>query len=456
MKLYNSLSKTKEEFKSINDKEVKMYSCGPTVYYYPHIGNMRAYVFMDSLRRILKYNGYAINGVMNITDVGHLTSDEDAGEDKMEVASKRENKTPYEIAEYYTNIFFNDLKKLNIDVPEHITKATEYIDKMIEFIKRIEEKGYTYMLEDGLYFDISKFENYGALSGKNLNQINVGRIEENTNKKHPYDFALWKKVSANHIMKWDSPWGIGCPGWHIECSTMSNDILGDNFDIHTGGIDHKSVHHENEIAQNDSSSGHRVVNYWMHSEFLMVDGGKMSKSLNNIYTISELEEKGYSPLDFKYLCLNSHYRKTLNFTFEGLDSSKVARHNLNNLLFIHKNSSDLLENEKIEEYKNKFIEAISDDLNTPLALGIVWTLLKEKPSKNIYDLIIDFDKALGLELGKEENINIPEEVKLLAQKRWEAKQNKDFVLSDNIRNEILKLGYNIKDTREGYNIEKLI
>lgn len=457
MKLYNSLTKKEEEFIPYSDV-VKMYTCGPTVYYYPHIGNMRSYIFMDSLRRILKYNGYKVEGVMNITDVGHLTSDSDTGEDKMEVASKRENKTPLEIAKFYTDIFMTNIDKLNIDLPEHITKATEYVPKMIEFIKSLEDKGYTYMTKDGLYFDTLKFKGYGKLSNKDMNEIGVARIEENEEKRHPFDFALWKLVEPNHIMKWDSPWGVGCPGWHIECSVMSTDILGEYIDIHTGGIDHKTVHHENEIAQNDSCKGHEVVKTWMHCAFLQVDGRKMSKSLNNIYTLEDLEEKGYSPMDFKYFVLNTHYSKPLNFTIEGITSAKVARNNLLKLLENHKNSLDKTDEELLNKYKQKFIDAISDDLNTPLAIGVIWTLLKEKPSIDIYNLIIDFDKSLGLKLDEgiiDETKDIPEEIESLAKERWEAKKNKDYKLADDLRNTITSKGYNVLDNREGYTIEKI-
>lgn len=458
MKLYNSLSKKVEDFHPYSDV-VKMYTCGPTVYYYPHIGNMRSYIFMDSLRRTLKYVGYKVEGVMNITDVGHLTSDADTGEDKMEVASKRENKTPLEIAEYYTNIFMNNASKLNIDMPEHITKATEYIDKMIEFIKKLEDKGYTYMTKDGLYFDTMKFNGYGKLSNKDMSEKGVARIEENDEKRHPFDFALWKFVEPNHIMKWDSPWGVGCPGWHIECSVMSTDILGEYIDIHTGGIDHKTVHHENEIAQNDACMNHEVVKYWMHCAFLQVDGGKMSKSLNNIYTIEDLEKRGYSPMDFKYFVLNTHYSKPLNFTFDSIESSKVARLKLIRLLDVHKNSNEKTSDEVLNNYKNKFIAAIANDLNTPLAIGIIWTMLKENPSIDIYNLILDFDKSLGLKLDEklnENTIDIPEEIINLANERSEAKKNKNYSLADTLRNEIISKGYNILDTREGYTIEKIL
>ena len=455
IKLYNTLTRKNEELRPINGNLVKMYSCGPTVYYLPHIGNMRAYIFMDTLRRVIKYNGYQILGVMNITDVGHLTSDSDDGEDKMEQSARKENKTPMEIAKYYTDIFLNDLKMLNVDIPEHITKATDYVPKMIEFIKKLEQKGYTYKTNDGIYFDVSKFANYGKLSNKDLNEVGVARIEENSQKRHPFDFALWKFVSPNHIMKWDSPWGVGCPGWHIECSPMSSDILGDHFDIHTGGIDHLPIHHENEIAQNDCACGHQVVDKWIHNEFVLVDGGKMSKSLGNIYTLSQLKEMGYEPLAYKLFCLNTNYGKTINFTFDGIKSAQSSLNNLRKLVNEHKNGLNKSEEEKIEKYKADFLEAVNDNLNTPLALGIMFSMLKNEPkSKDIYNLAIDFDRVFGLKLDEEQVVEIPEDIKDLAEKRWQAKKNKDWATADKLRDEILNQGYQILDTKDGYEIKK--
>ena len=458
MKLLNSLTNKKEEFIPINEDVVKMYTCGPTVYYYQHIGNMRAYIFMDSLRRALKYNGYKVQGVMNVTDVGHLTSDADSGEDKMEVSAKKENKSPYEIAKFYYDIYMNDLKLLNIDVPEHITFATQYISQMIEFIKGLEQKGYTYKIDDGIYFDIKKFGNYGQLSKKDLDKVGNARIEENLQKRHPYDFALWKFVPESHIMKWDSPWGVGCPGWHIECSAMSNHILGDKIDIHTGGIDHKTVHHEDEIAQNDALVGHRVVNTWMHNEFLLVDGGKMSKSLKNIYTIKDLQDKGFEPMAFKFFCLNTSYLKEINFTFEVLKASQTSLNNLRKLVNEHKTGSADVEQKVLDDYATEFKNAINDNLNTPLAIGVLFSMLKTQPkSKKVYDLALQFDKALGLNLNEFNAVedSIPEQVLNLAKLRWEAKQQKNWALADDYRAQISKLGYIIKDSANEYKIEKM-
>lgn len=456
IKLYNSLTKSLEELHPIEKDVVKMYSCGPTVYLLPHIGNMRAYIFVDTLRRVIKYNGYKINGVMNITDVGHLTSDSDDGEDKMEMSAKKQNKTPMEIAKENTQVFLNDLEMLNIDLPEHITKATEYVDKMIEFIKKLEAKGFTYTIDDGVYFDVSKFANYGKLSNKNMNEIGVARIEGNSQKKHSFDFALWKFVPENHIMKWNSPWGVGCPGWHIECSTMSSDILGDHFDIHTGGIDHLPIHHENEIAQNDCACGHQVVDKWLHNEFVMVDGGKMSKSLNNCYTLSQLQDMGYEPLAYKLFCLNSNYTKTINFTLDGLKAAQSSLNSLRKLVRDHKGGENKIDSAVLEKYRTDFLNAINDNLNTPLALGILFSMLKNEPKSNdIYNLALDFDRVFGLRLDKvKEKEEIPQDIKDLAEKRWEAKKNKDWKTADTLRDEIISKGYQLLDTKDGYEIKK--
>ena len=456
MKFYNSLTNKKEDLKFENNL-VKMYTCGPTVYYYPHIGNMRAYIFMDLLRKSLKFCGYKINGVLNITDVGHLVSDADEGEDKIELMAKKEKKDPYEISKFYTNCFFEDCKRLNIELPEHIAKATEHINDMIEFIKDLEKKGYTYKIDDGIYFDIKKFPNYGALSGIDLDKKGINRIEENPQKHHPFDFVLWKFVPKEHIMKWDSPWGIGCPGWHIECSAMGEKYLGDKIDIHTGGIDHKSIHHENEIAQSDAKEGHKVVKCWMHTEFLQVNGGKMSKSLGNLYTLDRLIEKGYSPLDFRYMNLLTHYRKSLNFTFDSLNASKVALKSLKKLAFEHKNSTSLTDKNILAKYEESFKNAISDDLNIPLAIGIVWKLLKnETKSKDVYNLLLKFDKVLSLDLDKLEEYyeEIPDEIIKLAELRKKERLAKNWTESDNLRNIIESKGYIIKDIKENYEILK--
>ena len=461
LKVYNSLTRRKTDVIPVNeDGVVRMYTCGPTVYYYAHIGNLRSYLFMDFLRRVLKFNSYKLLGVMNITDVGHLTSDEDTGDDKMEVSAKKENKSVYEIAQHYTDFFMKDCARLNIDMPEHVVKATDHIKEMIEIVVGLQEKGYAYEISDGIYFDTSKFPDYGYLSGQTDKQAGA-RIEVNEEKRNPEDFALWKKVSENHLMKWESPWGLGCPGWHIECSAMSLKYLGDHFDIHTGGIDHLPVHHENEIAQNDCYIGRRVVETWMHGEFLQVDGGKMGKSLGNLYTIDELIERGYSPLDYRYFCLNTHYHKKLNFTFDGLSAAKTALARLRALVNSNKNVKRELTAEeiaKLTQYNIDFTSAINDDLNLPLALGTLWNMLKELPkSEDVYELAIKMDSVFGLDLDKEiviEAEEIPEEVIALAEQRKQARQNKDYALSDTLREQISALGYNIKDSATGYELTK--
>ncbi len=461
MKVYNTLDREKEELKPIEGNLVRMYSCGPTVYSYAHIGNMRTYIFMDLLRRSLRYAGYKVKGVMNITDVGHLLSDGDEGEDKMQKAAQKEGKTPWEIAAFYTDAFFKDIDKLNIGRPEIIAKATEHIPEMIEFVQELLEKGYAYEISDGIYFDIGKFPGYGKLSGQTVDEKEAGaRIEENSEKRHPADFALWKKADKNHIMQWESPWGMGFPGWHIECSAMSKKYLGEVFDLHTGGIDAVPVHHENEIAQNEARAGKKTVNYWMHGEFMMVDGGKMSKSLGNVYTVSDLEKKGYLPLDFRYFCLNAHYRKKLNFTFEGMDAAHTSYERLRNSLYLHKMSAEKTDPSIIEDLKKKFKDAVEDDLNVPFALGVLWEAVKLPKSKDVYALALDFDKVLGLSLDKvtapaPEKIDVPEEIASLAEARFAAKKEKNWAEADRLRAEIAAKGYSIKDTKDGYEIGKL-
>ena len=458
LELYNTLSRKKEIFEPEKDNTVRMYSCGPTVYSYAHIGNFRAYVFMDTLRRVLKNAGYKLNGVMNITDVGHLTSDGDTGEDKMEKASRRENKTPYEIAEFYTKCFMEDAKKLNIELPEHVVKATDHIGDMIGFVKGLVDNGMAYVVNGNVYFNVLKFKNYGRLSGLNLDDLKAGaRIAVNDEKKSPYDFALWIKAPENHIMKWQSPWGLGYPGWHIECSTMSRKYLGDTFDIHTGGVDHIPVHHENEIAQSEGLTGKLQARFWMHVEFLQVDGGKMSKSLGNCYLISELEQKGYSALDYRYFCLNGHYRKKLNFTFEALDASKIARQRLMQLMAAHSIGTESVDEEKLNKFAKDFEDAINDDLNIPYALGVLWTMLKDMPhSKKVYDAAIKMDEVLGLSLDKfereEQKVDVPENVLQLVKQRAEAKIQKNYALADSLRAEIDALGYAVVDKKDGYEI----
>lgn len=452
LKFYNSLTKKKEEFKPHADI-VKMYSCGPTVYSYPHIGNMRAYLFMDNIRRTLKYNGYKIDGVMNITDVGHLTSDADEGEDKMLVASQKENKTPWEIAKFYTDIFMRDVESLNVDLPEHICPATTVIPEIIDFVQGLLDKGYAYLTSKGVYFDISKFGGYGQL-GMDVNSKKAGaRIEVDNEKRHPADFALWIKAPKEHIMQWESPWGMGYPGWHIECSAIGKKYLGDYIDIHTGGVDHKTIHHENEIAQSDCLEGHKVVHFWMHLEFLQIDGGKMSKSLHNVFTLEDLKNNGFSPEDFRYFYFMAHYSKQQNFTYDSLLSAKNSLKNFKAAVNEHKNGAYKLNEQAIKQYEEDFLNAINDDLNMPVALAVCQKLLKETKSKDVYDLIMKFNSVLGLNFDVVEE-EVPQEIKDMAEKRWQAKLNKDYKTADYLRNEISKLGFAINDRKEGYDIIK--
>ena len=460
LKIYNTLTRKKEEFAPIKEGKVCMYSCGPTVYSFAHIGNLRTYVFMDLFRRVLKYDGYKLKGVMNITDVGHLTSDEDEGEDKMEKASREQKKSPYEIAEFYAKVFFEDLKKLNIGRPEIVEKITDHIPETIAYVQELIDKGYAYEIDDGIYYDISKFPGYGKLSHLNLDEQQAGaRVEVNSQKRHPADFAVWKKAEPNHIMQWESPWGMGYPGWHIECSALSRKYLGFPFDIHTGGVDHIPVHHENEIAQNEAITGKKTVNYWVHGDFMLVDNGKMSKSLGNTYTISDLEKRGYSAMDFRYFCLNAHYRKKLNFTFDGMDGAKVSYARLLGALYQHKTSSAKTDESVIKAYKDEFVEAINDDLNVPRALGILWKAVKEPKSRDIYELALDFDKVLGLSLDQakpeeQPKVDAPAEVVELAEQRVNAKKEKNYALADELRAKIAALGYQVVDTKEGYTLAK--
>lgn len=461
LRVWNTLTRKKEDFIPINIKEniVSIYSCGPTVYNRAHIGNMRAYVFMDTLRKVLKYNGYKLNHVMNITDVGHLTSDADEGEDKMEKSAKEKNMSVYEIAKIYTDAFFNDINKLNIESPEHIAKATEHIKQMENYVIQIMNNGYAYETSKGVYFDTSKLKSYGELSRIDLKNQKAGaRIEVDPEKKNPLDFALWIKAPKDHIMKWDSKFGKCYPGWHIECSAMSKEYLGDVFDIHTGGVDHIPVHHENEIAQSKGATGKNPANYWMHVEFLLIDNGKMSKSLGNVYSIDDLEKRGIEPLAYRYLCFTSHYRNKLNFTWEAIESAQKSLHRLRNLSKTHKDGNDDIDPEKINKYEYEFLEAINDDLNMPLAISVAWEVAKqEEKSNKYYELLMKFDKVLSLNLKYEDENNfiIPEDIAKLLNDRKRARESKNFELSDELRDKIKEKGYAVKDTKNGQEIEKI-
>ncbi len=457
IRLYNTLTRKKEEFIPIQKGIVKIYSCGPTVYNYAHIGNMRAYILMDTLRKVLEYNGYKVEQVMNITDVGHMTSDADSGEDKMEKSARIMNMSVYEIAEKFTKLFMNDIKSLNVKLPEHVVKATEHIKEMEEYVKELVDRGYAYETSKGVYFDTSKLENYGRyLSPNNIDGLLAGaRIEVDSEKKNPLDFALWIKAPKEHIMQWDSSFGKCYPGWHIECSAMSRKYLGEEFDIHTGGVDHIQIHHENEIAQSVGATGKILARYWLHTEFLLVDGGKMSKSLGNVYTLAQLQEKNIEPLAFRYFTYSSNFTNKLNFTWEAIRSSQVSLNKLREQVNKNKGVNTKLSEEKIKKYEERFLDAINDNLNMPIAISVLWDLLKEEKSNDVYELAMKFDTVLSLELNKKmEEKEIPIAVQELLRKREEARKEKNFALSDELRKKILNLGYLVKDTKEGQKVEK--
>ena len=450
---YNTLTRKKEKFIPIDTKEIKIYSCGPTVYKDATIGNLRTNIFQDILRRILRYNGYKIKHVMNITDVGHLVSDGDEGEDKMIKSAKEEHKTPLEIANHYTELFFKDLKALNIETPEVVCKATEHIKEMIEYVQKLIDNGYAYETSTAIYFDISKLDKYPILSNLNLEEQKAGaRVEIDPEKRNPYDFALWIKAPENHLMKWDSPWGKCYPGWHIECSAMGKKYLGEQFDIHTGGIDLIPTHHENEIAQSKGACGKIPANYWLHGEYLLIDGGKMSKSLGNVYLLKDIINKGYDPLVYKLFTYSGHYRNKLNFTWDGIEATSKSLERLKNGYQVHKAGTDILdENDKKElsRLEEEFHKAINDDMNMPLAMSFVWeTIRYSKKSTEIAKLLLKFDTILGLKIDEpiqKQEQEIPQEVLELIEERKIARQNKDWAKADGLREKIRNMGYEVRD-----------
>ncbi len=459
---YNTLTRKKDKFVPIDPNEVRIYSCGPTVYKDATIGNMRTNIFQDVLRRVLKYNGYKIMHVMNITDVGHLVSDGDEGEDKMIKSAREEHKTPLEIAEHYTKLFFQDLKDLNIETPEIICKATDHIPEMLEYVKKLMENGYAYETSTAIYFDISKLDKYPILSNLNIEEQKAGaRVDVDPEKRNPYDFALWIKAPENHLMKWDSPWGPSYPGWHIECSAMGQKYLGEQFDIHTGGIDLIPTHHENEIAQSKGACGKIPANYWLHGEYLLINGGKMSKSLGNVYLIKDIKDRGYDPIVYKLLCYSCSYRIKLNFTWEGMEATSKSLERLRNGYKTHKEGKEKLDEEdrkKLEEIEHNFHEAINDDMNMPLAMSYVWEAVRyNKKSSEVADLLLKFDTVLGLKIDKEpeqEEVEIPKEILDLMEQRKQARQEKNWAESDRLRDLIKEKGYEVKDTKDGMSISK--
>ncbi len=468
MKLYNSLSRSVENFEPFEEGKVKLYTCGPTVYNYAHIGNLRTYIHEDVLEKSLIMLGYEVKRAMNITDVGHLESDADSGEDKMLKGAKRENKTVWEIAEMYTDAFFEDCAKLNIKKPAIIRKATDLIKEYIDFIQALEQKGFTYFAGGNVYFDITKADDYTKLSKIDLSKLQVAMrddVEEDLNKKNPYDFVLWftKSKFDNQEMKWDSPWGVGYPGWHIECSVIALDTLGEELDIHCGGVDHIAVHHTNEIAQTESYTGKEWCKYWWHGEFLVVKEGKMSKSKGEFLTVDVLIKHGYDPLAYRYYVLGSHYRKQLEFTFENLDQAQIAYKKL------RKQCAEICEGEgeflAFEDnslvYKNKFDDCLADDLNTANAMTVLYDVLKSDLSKKEKAHLVRYmDIIFSLDLDKPlQTTDVDAELEAYIQQKIEdrnnAKANKDYALADAIRDELKEKGIGLIDTKDGVKWEKI-
>ena len=462
LQFFNSYTRTLEEFIPLKDKTVSFYACGPTVYNYAHIGNLRAYVFEDVLRRTLEYLGYSVEHVMNITDVGHLTDDGDEGEDKMVKRSRESGRSVWDIAQFYTDAFFQDTDRLNIRRPSVACAATEHVDDMIALIRRLEEKGFTYTAGGNVYFDTSKFTDYGRMALLDRQEQQAGaRVDVDENKRHPRDFVLWFTQSKyeNHIMLWDSPWGRGYPGWHIECSAMSMKYLGEQFDIHCGGIDHIPVHHTNEIAQSEAATGKQWVRYWLHNEFLLMDSGKMSKSKGGFLTLQSLIDEGYDSLDYRYFLLGAHYRTQLRFSFDNLKSARSARISLveriRELLGSGAAAGDVSAlSERGMAYREAFRSDLEADLNTPRALATVWTLMKDKElaGEEALTLLYDFDQVLGLRLCEVKapgEYVLSAEEKSLLEERNTARKEKNFARADEIRDYFSSKGLVLKDTSEG-------
>ena len=465
MKIYNTLSKKVEEFIPYEEKKVKMHTCGPTVYHYAHIGNLRTYIFEDIFEKTLKYLGYDVKRVMNITDVGHLSSDADTGEDKMLKGAEREHKTVYEIADFYTKAFFNDTEKLNIKKPEIVEKASAHIETYIKMITKLLDTGYAYIANGNVYFDVSKATDYYKLSGKKEEDLMIGvrdDVEEDKNKKNPADFVLWFTSSKfeNQAMKWDSPWGVGYPGWHIECSGISYEYLGEYLDIHCGGVDNIFPHHTNEIAQTEGFVGHKWCNYWVHGEHLNDSTGKMSKSKGEFLTLSLLESKGYNPLVYRLFCLESHYRKQVVFSYDAMDNTKkIYEKLLNKIKQIKENKDGELDFDIINKYDEQFKEAISNDLNTSLALTTLYAVIKDQINNNTKLYLIEkFDEVLSLDLLKEntklnQDNDMDEYILAKIEERNNAKKEKNYALADQIRDELANKGIILKDSREGTTYE---
>lgn len=453
-----------QELKPIKDKEIGLYTCGPTVYWYAHVGNLRTYVFEDILKRVLQYNGLQVKHVMNITDVGHLTSDADQGEDKLEKGAARENKTVWEIAQFYTDAFLADLKTLNIEMPDVLVKATDTIKEQIELIQELEKKGFTYKIDDGIYFDTSKLPTYGALWPNKMELKAGARVEMAEGKKNPTDFALWKfsPKESKRQMEWESPWGIGFPGWHTECVVMAAMHLGVPFDIHCGGIDHVLIHHTNEIAQAEATYGKIPANFWMHGEFMLIktdeaaEADKISKSKGNIILVDDIAKKGLNPLAFRYLCLTTHYRSKMNFSWEALDGANNALVGIfAKVEELQKIGAEPIKSTEAKKLLSDFTNCINNDLDMPQALAILHETLKAEVSPGEkYWLLLEYDKVFGLGLAHIKSAEVPIEILQIAEQRQEARTNKDWAKSDELRKKIEDLGWIIKDSAQGFEIKR--
>ncbi len=475
-KIYNTLAKKKEEFVPINPGKVSMYTCGPTVYGYIHIGNIRAYLFADTLRRYLAYGGYEVKMIKNITDVGHLTEDDvaqgDSGEDKIAKKAALEKKTPEEIARFYETAFKEVEKEINILPAHYFPRATGHIPQMIKIIEKLIETGHAYEKNGNVFFDVTSFPEYGKLSGNTLENLKVGaRIEEHPDKKNPWDFALWINAPKEHLLKWQSPWSLGYPGWHIECSAMSTEYLGNTLDIHTGGEDNIFPHHEAEIAQTECYTGQKYVKYWLHARHLLMDGKKMSKSKGNLYALSDIKEKGFSAMDLRLLLLSSHYRSQLDFSWQAMDQAKRNLQKINDFVLelelnekrFEQALDSLSDPMDVSGYEKSFNEAMDDDLNTPLALSVVYEMISEynrlhtdgnfnpQDYKKLLALWKNINSVFGLLLSGQ--AEIPEEIKQLIAQRENARKEKDFAKSDTLRDLLEKKGYLVEDTKEGYKIK---
>lgn len=461
LKLYNTLTRKKEVFRPLKDKRVGLYTCGPTVYMYAHIGNLRTYIFEDILRRVLEYNEYKVKHVMNITDVGHLTSDADTGRDKVEERARKERKSAKAIARFYTQAFKKDIKGLKIEEPHIWSKATDHIKEQIELVKILEKKRFAYVIKDGVYFDTSKFKGYGKLAGLKKQKLKAGaRIKQVKGKKNIHDFALWKfsPKRVKRQQEWPSPWGRGFPGWHLECAAMSMKYLDLPFDIHCGGIDHIPIHHTNEIAEAEAATGKKFVNYWLHGAFLILKKDRMGKSEGNIITLQELIKHGFNPLVYRYFTFLAHYRSPLEFSWKALEASQNALNKLyEKVAEIKPSKSRKTLTVKAKVYQKRFLKLINNDLDMPKATALMWQVVKTSKISNgeKYGLLLDFDKVFGLKLAKVKKIKVPQKILDLVNLREKYRQEKKWQAADKIRKKIKKLGYQTEDTKQGPKIKKL-